>query len=160
VVGVPHLLHQAVFGALAAGGFGILFNFGWRYIPWCAASGALALATRTLGQELGWTLEAASFIAAIAAGCVARMLHARFRIGPDALAVAGCIPMVPGSFAARGVFALYALTTSNPVDPSSTAVAAMEFLLRVIFTIAAIGCGLSITGLILRKPVAKECSAD
>jgi len=48
-----YLFHQALFGALAASGFGILFNFGWRDLPWCAASGALALATRTLGQEAG-----------------------------------------------------------------------------------------------------------
>lgn len=152
MVGMAHLLHQAVFGALAAAGFGILFNFDWRDVPWCGASGALALATRTLGQGAGWTLEPASFAAAIVVGCAARVLHARFRIGSNALAVAGCIPMVPGSFAARGMFALYALTTSNPVDPPSTVVTAMGFLLRVIFTIAAIGTGLSITKLLQRNP--------
>jgi hypothetical protein len=26
----PHLGHQALFGAVAAAGFGVLFNFGWR----------------------------------------------------------------------------------------------------------------------------------
>ena len=63
-VDLLNLFHQALFGALAACGFGILFNFGWRDLPWCAASGALALATRTLAQEGSWSLEAASFVAA------------------------------------------------------------------------------------------------
>lgn len=142
--GLLHLLHQALFGALAASGFGILFNFGWRDVPWCVASGALALATRTLGQEAGWTLETASFTAAVAVGCAARLLHVRLGIGSNSLAAAGCIPMVPGAFAAKAIFGLYALTASNPVDPGTTAITAMEFTLRVLFTFITIGTGLSI----------------
>ncbi|MDR3454150.1 MAG: threonine/serine exporter family protein, partial [Rhodoferax sp.] len=60
-----HLAHQMVFGAIAAAGFGILFNFGLRSLMWCAAAGALALGVRTLGQEAQWSLEAASFVAAV-----------------------------------------------------------------------------------------------
>jgi uncharacterized membrane protein YjjB (DUF3815 family) len=147
-----YLFHQALFGALAASGFGILFNFGWRDLPWCAASGALALATRTLGQEAGWNLEAASFTAAAVVGCAGRVLQARLGIGSNDLAAAGCIPMVPGLFAAQGIFGLYALTARDPVNPGATVVTAMEFTLRVLFTIAAIGTGVSITTLILRSP--------
>jgi uncharacterized membrane protein YjjB (DUF3815 family) len=94
------LLHQALFGGLAASGFGILFNFGWRDLPWCASSGALALATRTLGQEAGWSLEAASFAAAAAVGCAGQLLHARLGLRTYALAATGCIQWCPASFAA------------------------------------------------------------
>ena len=144
-----HLFHQALFGGLAAGGFGILFNFDWRDLPWCAASGALALATRTLGQQAGWSLEAASFVAAAVAGCVGQLLHARLGLGTNDLAVAGCIPMVPGLFAAEGILGLYALAAPHPDHPTTTALIAMEFTLRVIFTIGAIGTGLSIATHIL-----------
>jgi len=144
-----HFFHQALFGSLAASGFGILFNFGWREVPWCAASGALALATRTLGQEAGWTLEAASFTAAAAVGCSAKFLHARLGIGSNDLAAAGCIPMVPGLFAAQGIFGLYALTAVDPVHPAATVLTALEFTLRALFTITAIGTGLAIPALIL-----------
>ena len=41
------LLHQTVCGAIAAAGFGVLFNISFRSLPWCAVSGALALAVRT-----------------------------------------------------------------------------------------------------------------
>ena len=151
--GLLHLFHQALFGGLAASGFGILFNFGWRDLPWCAASGALALATRTLGQEAGWNLEAASFVAALVVGCAARLLHARLGTSSQGLAAAGCIPMVPGLFAAQGIFGLYALTAPNPINPAAAVVTAMEFTLRALFTVAAIGTGLSITTLSLRSRV-------
>jgi hypothetical protein len=57
MVDVLRVLHQALFGAVAASGFGILFNFGWRDLRWCAASGALALTTRTIAQDANWSLE-------------------------------------------------------------------------------------------------------
>jgi uncharacterized membrane protein YjjB (DUF3815 family) len=140
----PHLMHQALFGAVAAWGFGVLFNFGWRDLFWCAASGALALATRTLGQEAGWNLETASFVAAAAVGVCERLLRARLGIASNALAVAGCIPMVPGSFAAQAIFGLFTLTAPQPGN-AAVMVSTMEYMLRVAFTIGAIGAGLSIT---------------
>jgi len=143
-VDLLHLLHQALFGGLAAVGFGILFNFGWRDLPWCAASGALALGTRTLGQEAGWSLEAASFVAAAAVGCAGQLLHARLGIGTNALAAAGCIPMVPGLYAAQAILGLYALTVPHPDDPAATALTTLQFTLRVAFTIGAIPTALSI----------------
>lgn len=148
-VDLLHLFHQALFGALAACGFGILFNFGWRDLPWCGTSGAIALATRTLAQEAGWSLEAASFVAAVAVGCGAQLLHRRLGFGTNALAAAGCIPMVPGLFAAQGILGLYALTAPRPNDPVGTLVTSMEFTLRAVFTIGAIGTGLSIPTYIL-----------
>ena len=41
-------------------------GFGFRDLGWCAASGATALAVRTCGQGLGWSLEGATFVAALA----------------------------------------------------------------------------------------------
>jgi uncharacterized membrane protein YjjB (DUF3815 family) len=70
-------------------------------------------------------------------------------LGTNALAAAGCIPMVPGLFAAQGILGLYALTAPRPNDPAGTLVTSMEFTLRVIFTIGAIGTGLSIATYIL-----------
>jgi len=66
-------------------------------------------------------------------------------IGSNALAVAGCIPMVPGAFAAKGFFGLYALTAPQPSRPSCQRSTTTEYTLRVLFTLVAIGTGLSIT---------------
>ena len=109
-----HLLHQAFFGAIAAAGFGGLFNFGIRALAWCAAAGALALGVRTLGLDLHWSLEAASFMAAVAASCCANVL--RRPLGPrgSAVALAGCIPMVPGAFLGQAILGMLAVTTPHP----------------------------------------------
>jgi uncharacterized membrane protein YjjB (DUF3815 family) len=139
-----HLAHQAAFGAVAAAGFGVLFNFGFGALPWCAAAGALALGARTLGLEQGWSLEAASFAAAAVVGLTVRLLRPRQRQASSAMALAGCIPMVPGSFFAQAILSLLALTSPAQEDTAATIAAALEYTLRVLFTVGAIGAGLTI----------------
>jgi len=144
-----HLLHQAFFGAIAAAGFGVLFNFGLRALAWCAAAGALALGVRTVGLDLHWSLEAASFMAAVAASCCANVL--RRPLGPrgSAVALAGCIPMVPGAFLGQAILGMLAVTTPHP-ENAAVILTAIEYLLRVFFTLAAIGAGLAIPAHLLK----------
>lgn len=151
---ISFLLHQTTCGALAAAGFGVLFNIGFRSLPWCAASGALALAVRTYCLDgLGWNLEAASFAAALVVGAAVQILRARADISQNALDVVGCIPMVPGSFAAKAILGMFALTSTTTVDASGTLITAVQYALRVTFTIGAIGTGLAIPTLLLRVRV-------
>lgn len=149
---LPHLLHQAAFGAIAAVGFGVLFNFGLRALPWCAASGALTLAVRTLGQDAGWSLEAASFAAAFVTSCAVRLLHVRLGTASNAMALVGCIPMVPGSFFGQAMLGLFALTAPHLENAEPTIVLTMQYMLRVMFTVGAIGAGLAIPTHLLRTP--------
>lgn len=139
-----HLLHHALFGAIAAAGFGVLFNFEARALPWCAAAGALALCVRTLGLNAQWSLEAASFTAAALVGLAVRLLRPRQRQASSAMALAGCIPMVPGSFFAQAILGLLALTTSAGNETEAVLATTVEYGLRVLFTVGAIGAGLTI----------------
>jgi uncharacterized membrane protein YjjB (DUF3815 family) len=144
-------LHQMFFGAVAAAGFGVLFNFGLRSLAWCAAAGGLALAVRTLGLDAHWSLEAASFVAAGAASCCSNLL--RTPLGPrgNAVALTGCIPMVPGAFFGQAILGMLAVTTPHP-ENAAVILTAIEYLLRVFFTLAAIGAGLAIPAHLLKNP--------
>jgi uncharacterized membrane protein YjjB (DUF3815 family) len=150
------LLHQTICGALAAVGFGVLFNIGFRSLPWCAASGALALAVRTCCySQYHWNLEASSFAAALIVGAAVQILRTRADISQNALDVVGCIPMVPGSFAAKAILGLFALTSIDTAHATETLVTAVQYTLRVMFTIGAIGTGLAIPSLLLRVRVSR-----
>lgn len=150
------VLHQTIYGAIAAAGFGVLFNFGYGNLACAGAAGAVALAVRSIGLEAGWTLEAASFAAAISVALVVEvvgLLPINICQAGKALAVAGCIPMIPGSAAAQWIFGLFTLTSH--VDPTN--VEALMFIvvqsgLRVVFTIGAIGAGLTIVTSLFRRP--------
>ena len=144
------LLHQTLCGAVAAAGFGMLFNIGMRQLPWCAGAGALALATRTCCTGLGWSLEGASFTGALAVGAAVQLLHWRMGISPTAFDVVGCIPMVPGSFAAKATLGLFAAATRTGSADTSILLTALQYSLAVAFITGAIGTGLAIPALLLR----------
>lgn len=148
------LLHQMACGAIAAAGFGVLFNVRFSMLPWCAASGALTLAVRTICHEgAGWNLEASCFCAALAAGVAVQWLRwMRPDFSQNALDIVGCIPMIPGSFAAKAILGLYALTTGASND-TETLLTAVQFSLRVSFILGAIGTGLAVPTLLLRVKV-------
>jgi uncharacterized membrane protein YjjB (DUF3815 family) len=145
-----HLLHQAICGGLAAAGFGVLFNIGVPGLPWCAASGALALALRTVALREGWSMEAASFMAALVVGVAVQLLPSWVGVSRNALHVVGCIPMIPGGFAAKAILGLFAITTQHPTVTNEALIAAMDNTLRVTFTMGALGTGVAIPILLLR----------
>ena len=145
-----HLLHQALFGALAAAGFGVLFNIGPKILVWAMGAGALALSVRTLGQDAGWSLEAASFLAAFTASFAVRFVRLWLGAARNAVALAGCIPMVPGAFLSQAILGLLAVTAPQPDNELAMIVMAMEYMLRVVFTLGAIGAGLAIPTYLLR----------
>ncbi len=141
------ILHQAFFGGLAAAGFGVLFNTPPRILGLCFASGAFALAIRTIGQSYDLGLPLASFIAALALATVDRTWHQSQTPLGSVLAVVGCIAMVPGSLAARGLMGLFALIHAKPED-TLLLVSTAETMILVTFTLVAIGIGLIIPTLV------------
>ena len=111
----PHLLHQAFFGGVAAAGFAVLFNCPPRLLWIAFGAGAFALAVRTEGQEIGGLgLPAASFIAAFVLALLNRILEPPDSPRGSVLAVVGCIPMIPGSLAAKGLMNLFELLKASP----------------------------------------------
>ena len=141
------LVHQTVFGGLAAAGFGLMFNFGIVTLVWAPLAGGIALAARTVGLEFGWPLEAASLMAAVAVAVSVELLGARFLKVPHAgqtLALVGCIPMVPGGAAAQCITGLLEISTLAPAEAQAALVGSASAGLDVVLTLGAIGAGLTI----------------
>ena len=147
---VPLLLQQIICGAVAAAGFGVLFNVSVRLLPWCAASGAMALAVRGFCLQMGWSLEGASFAAAVAVSAAVLLLRKHPDFSENALDLVGCIPMVPGSFVAKALIGFFALATHRAGDNPQALVDALQSSFRFLFTIGAIGTGLALPALFRR----------
>lgn len=152
-----YILHQALFGGIAAAGFGILFNCPRRMIALCFAAGALALLVRSTGTEIGnLSLPEASFLAALVVAIVDRAWwqHGHAFQG-SVLAVVGCIPLVPGSLAARAVEALFMITRDGVSQSFGPAATILETLALTAITLASIGTALAIP-MIISPPKKKK----
>lgn len=100
--------------------------------------------------EVGWSLEAASFASAIPVGTTVHLMRARTQAFRDLFDVTGCIPMVPGGFAAKALIGLFARTTSKVVNEQETLITATPYTLGVIVTI---GTGLAIPSYLRKRQV-------
>lgn len=151
-----HLLHQAIFGGIAAAGFGVLFNCPPRMLLECFGSGALALVVRTIGQSGGLILPEAAFFAALAVATLERVLQHYQSTRGSILSVVGCIPMVPGSLAADGFRNLFSWLSARPGHESLPGANGIKSLLIVAFTLAAIGTALAIPRLLYPRKIQDE----
>ena len=134
-----HLIHQAVFGGIASAGFGILFNCSPRTILHCLASGAMALAIRTACQSANLNLPESAFFAALSVAAAERVLQPFQETRGSIIALVGCIPMVPGSTAAKGLTNLFTLLQARPTEEIAAATNGMRNLLEVTLTLKPAG---------------------
>jgi uncharacterized membrane protein YjjB (DUF3815 family) len=94
------LLEDALWSAIAALGFAILFNVPRRCLPYAVLGGAVAHALRTfLINQFGLSVEFGTLIGAMLIGFWAKWCAQRLETPSLIFAVAGAIPMVPGFFA-------------------------------------------------------------
>nr|WP_321457442.1 threonine/serine exporter family protein [uncultured Cohaesibacter sp.] len=149
------LVHHVVFGAIAAAGFGILFNFSWRTVSLTAVGGAIALAVRTLGMDADWGLAMSSTAAAAAVTVYVRLLYllpVYVPTGGSMLAIAGCIPMIPGSAAAHGLVGLMTFASQHESYDVELLGVSFAALLAVMFTIGGIAAAITLINEIFKRP--------
>jgi uncharacterized membrane protein YjjB (DUF3815 family) len=63
--------------------------------------------------------------------------------------------MIPGSFAAKAILGLFTLTLPTLVNADQTLISSVQNMLRVMFTVGAMGTGLAIPSMLLRVRSAK-----
>ena len=142
-----NLIDDALFSAVPAVGFAMVFNVPKRFLIHCAFAGAIAHAFRTFLLHHGLAIEWATFSAAAAIGFMA-ILFAKRHLAPALmLAVAASIPMLPGVFAFETVTALIKLTAQSQVSHELTD-AVITNGLKTVFIVAALAGGLAMPQLL------------
>lgn len=156
----PSIWQDALWAAVAALGFALLFNVPPRLLGWCAACGALGHGVRFLLLSTSWLrfnhLILATFVGATAVGVAATLLARRLKAPSPIFAITGIIPMVPGTFAFGtmiGVLRLAGLvdiTSGNdlPTLLANTTIDAINTGL----VLAALALGIALPTLLFKRP--------
>ncbi|MGL4447317.1 threonine/serine exporter family protein [Shewanella sp.] len=141
------LLHDAVFSAIPAVGFAMVFNVPKRFLPYCALAGAIGHSSRTLMLHLGLPIEWATFAAAALVGMLTIGFAKRHLAPPLMYAVAAIIPMIPGTYAFNTVIALVQLTAQSQVSQELTGQVISNGL-KTVFILGALSVGLALPSLL------------
>ena len=89
-------------------------------------------------------------MAALAVGAATQLIRWCMEISPTTLDVVGCIPMVPGSLAAKAILGLFAAAGKTAIEDAGVLMMPLQYTLSVVFVMCAIGTGLAIPTLLLR----------
>ncbi|MBT1443637.1 threonine/serine exporter family protein [Shewanella sp. JM162201] len=141
------LINDALFSAIPAVGFAMVFNVPRRFLPYCALAGALGHSFRTLILHFGLPIEWATFAAAALVGTITIAFARRHLAPPLLYAVAAIIPMIPGTYAFNTVIALVQLTAQSQVSPELTG-AVISNGLKTVFILGALSVGLALPSLL------------
>lgn len=114
-------LTDALWSALAALGFAVLFNVPVRTLPGCMACGALGHMLRTLLATQGVSVELASLVGATAVGFVGTAFARRWETPAMVFTVSGAIPLVPGVFAFRAMLGVINLISAPDAQAGAAA---------------------------------------
>ncbi|WP_152829616.1 threonine/serine exporter family protein [Shewanella psychropiezotolerans] len=144
---VLSLLNDALFSAIPAIGFAMVFNVPKRFLPYCALAGAIGHSSRTLLLHIGLPIEWATFAAAGLVGLITIGFAKRHQAPPLMYAVAAIIPMIPGTYAFNTVIALVQLTAQSEISPELTSQVISNGL-KTVFILGALSVGLAMPGLL------------
>jgi uncharacterized membrane protein YjjB (DUF3815 family) len=144
-------LTDAVWSALAAIGFAVLFNAPKRVLLGCALAGAVGHAVRTVLVTSGVSLEFSTLVGAIIVGLTSIVLATHYRVPNWIFTITGAIPLVPGVFAYQTVIGL--LNAISATDEQSIHLLSLAAIngIRTALIVSAIAFGTAAPTLLFRR---------
>ena len=107
------LLLDALWAAIPAVGFGMIFNVPRSALPFCALGGALTYGVREVLLHQNLSIELSTFIAATTIGIIGVFWSKRYVMPRPIYTVPSIIPMIPGKYAYEMMISLVSMNTDG-----------------------------------------------
>jgi uncharacterized membrane protein YjjB (DUF3815 family) len=143
------IIIDALFAAVPAVGFAMVFNVPKKMLLYCAIGGAFAHSLRFVLMDLGFHIEWATFMASSSMGFLGLYWSRKYLIPRPVFTVASVIPMIPGSFAFTTVIGLVEINTAGYSVEIMKIVA--ENGLKTLFILAALSFGLALPSILIYR---------
>ncbi|MBI5670974.1 MAG: threonine/serine exporter family protein [Chloroflexi bacterium] len=152
----PPPLEDALWSALAATGFALLFNVPVRTVAGCAFLGAVGHGFRTMLVSGGMGLEAATLVGATLIGFIGAGFARYWDTPSPVYTISGAIPMVPGVLAFQAMLGLLRVAAAEPGVASAVAFSDVGiFVIKTALILGGIAIGIAAPSLLFvrQKPV-------
>lgn len=143
------IIIDALFAAVPAVGFAMVFNVPKKMLVYCAIGGALAHSLRFVLMDLGVQIEWATLIASSSMGFLGLYWSRKHLIPRPVFTVASVIPMIPGSFAFTTVIGLVELNSAGYSIEIMQIVT--ENGLKTLFILGALSFGLALPSILIYR---------
>lgn len=138
-------LLNAIFAAIPAVGFGMVFNVPSSTLTKCAIGGAIAYCSRQFFMDINFSLELATFFASTLVGMIALYWSRKYIVPRPVYTIASIIPLLPGTPAFSAIINLINMN-AHGVTPDLISIF-IENSLKTIIVLGGIGFGLALPSL-------------
>lgn len=145
------LAYDALWGAVAALGFGALFHTPRFPLLACAVCGAVGRASRLGLVHYGLDIALATLLAVALVTVVALLFAQRFRVPEFVIAVSAALTMIPGYFGVKFIEGTFALEQHGPTLTIAEFMSTVQIGLQTLFIAAAMVAGVIFPLMILRS---------
>jgi uncharacterized membrane protein YjjP (DUF1212 family) len=149
ILGVPE---DALFSALAAGGYAFLFGVPLRLAWACVLCGIGSHTLRTLWMQFGLGIASGTLIGAVVAGVLACVFARAVKAPPVAFAFPGVVAMIPGAFAFRGWIGTLQIMHLGAAAPAPLIAETFSLGVDCVLMVAAIAIGIAVAISVLESP--------
>lgn len=136
---------NAIFAAIPAVGFGMVFNVPRHTLIYCAFGGAIAYSSRAFLMDMNIPLELATFLSSTIVGIVALYWSRKYIIPRPVYTIASIIPLLPGTYAFTAIINLISMN-AHGVTPELITMF-IDNSLKTIIILGGIGFGLALPSL-------------
>ena len=142
---ILHYLLNAIFSAIPAVGFAMVFNVPKYTLIYCGMGGAITFTSRYFLLDLNFSIELATFISSTIIGIIALYWSRKYKIPRPVYTIASIIPLIPGTFAFTAMINLIDMN-AHGVTPELIS-AFIDNTLKTITILGGIGFGLALPSL-------------
>jgi len=146
---VLQYLVNAMFAALPAVGFAMVFNVPKSTLIFCAFGGAIAYSSRYFLMDINLSIELSTFLASTIVGIITVYWSRKYIIPRPVYTIASIIPLLPGTYAFTSIINLIEMN-SHGVTSELISMFVDNFLKSIII-LGAIGFGLALPSLYLMR---------
>ncbi len=145
------IVYDALLGAVAAFGFGALFNTPRYPLLACAVCGAVGRASRLALVEGGADIALATLVSASLITVMALAFARRFRVPEIVIAVSAALTMIPGYFAIKFIEGVFAMEQHGSSVTIAELLGTVQMGLQTLFIAVAMVAGVIFPLMILRS---------
>lgn len=141
---ITYLLN-AIFSAIPAVGFAMVFNVPKNTLIFCAMGGAIAYTSRTFLMDINLSIELATFFASTIVGLVALYWSRKYIVPRPVYTIASIIPLLPGTYAFAAIISLIDMNAHGVTTELINLF--VQDALKTIIILGGIGLGLALPSL-------------
>lgn len=146
-----NLLSDMLLAGIVTIGFAVFYNAAWLHVVLATVGGMIGHGLRYVALEVGWNLDAATFVGSFAVGLIAAWIARAYKLPVAVVSFAGAVTMMPGIQMYRALGGALQLARAQAGAELADVARTAGYALEACLVVAALAMGLVLAARIVSR---------